>query len=241
VIKQYEQSKQTIWFDEELLDIPDIHRCCDVDYWKDADLIVGSAKGRGTTWFIQLPQMQAALRHYRRGGLFGKLINDHYLYLSHENTRSYQEFFLLQKLYFAGVSVPRPIAACIVKKTVCYQADLLSERIANAQDLVSVLQTRTLSAEIYQNIGLEIAKMHQVSVNHTDLNIHNLLLDENDKVWIIDFDKCKQIDTEKADAWKRHNLARLLRSFEKEQVKAGINWNRSQDWPALLAGYHGLK
>lgn len=32
-------------------------------------------------------------------------------------------------------------------------------------------------------------KMHIASVNHTDLNIHNILIDDQGKVWAIDFDK----------------------------------------------------
>lgn len=241
MIKKREQGRQTIWLDDELLQASNIDRCCDVSYWCESELVVGSAQGRGTTWFIQLNSMQAALRHYHRGGLFGKLIKDHYIYLGLEKTRSYQEFFLLQQLHDAGVAVPRPIAGRVLKKHLCYQADLLIERISGAKDLVGVLQSRKLSESVFENIGAEIAKMHQIDVNHTDLNIHNILLDNNDKVWIIDFDKCYQVTHNKNDDWKNNNLARLLRSFEKEAVKASIHWDITQDWPALLLGYNTLK
>ncbi len=36
---------------------------------------------------------------------------------------------------------------------------------------------------------VEVRKMHDAGVNHTDLNIHNILLDTTKRV-IIDFDKC---------------------------------------------------
>ncbi len=32
--------------------------------------------------------------------------------------------------------------------------------------------------------------MHDAQVNHTDLNIQNILIDEQEKVWFIVFDKC---------------------------------------------------
>ncbi|MDF5393508.1 3-deoxy-D-manno-octulosonic acid kinase, partial [Vibrio parahaemolyticus] len=201
--------------------------------WQSSDKVVGSATGRGTTWFIQLENMQAALRHYRRGGLFGKLVKDHYWFSGWDNTRCAQEFQLLLALIEAGVHVPCPIAARAVKSGLFYQADLLSERIPNARDLVSILQEQSLSVEMYQKIGQEIAKMHQVGVNHTDLNIHNILIDDKDKVWIIDFDKCR---FEASGDWKDQNLNRLLRSFNKERLKRQIIWQES-DFEHFQDGY----
>ena len=40
---------------------------------------------------------------WRRGGLFGKLVNDHYWFSGWDNTRSAQEFQLLLALIEAGV------------------------------------------------------------------------------------------------------------------------------------------
>ena len=53
-------------------------------YWQEKDAITGSAQGRGTTWFIKYVDSNNSqpkhwvLRHYYRGGLIGKLINDSY-------------------------------------------------------------------------------------------------------------------------------------------------------------------
>ncbi|MDF5473682.1 3-deoxy-D-manno-octulosonic acid kinase, partial [Vibrio parahaemolyticus] len=160
----------------------------------------------------------------RRGGLFGKLVKDNYWFSGWEQTRCAQEFQLLLTLINAGVHVPRPIAARAVKSGLTYQADLLSERIPNARDLVSILQEKPLPEGMYQKIGQEIAKMHNAGVNHTDLNIHNILIDDKDKVWIIDFDKCRK--QEHGD-WKKQNLERLLRSFKKELLKRQIIWQAS--------------
>ncbi|AGH80464.1 3-deoxy-D-manno-octulosonic-acid kinase [Psychromonas sp. CNPT3] len=202
-------------------------------YWQKNNAIIGSAKGRGTTWFIQLEKLQGALRHYQRGGLFGRIIKDHYLFLGWSKTRSLQEFSLLNFLIQQGVHVPRPIAALAIKKRFTYQADLITEKINEAQDLVSILQETTLDADIYKKIGQEIAKMHQAQVNHSDLNIHNILIDANKKVWIIDFDKCAK---QHGNAWKSGNLQRLKRSFLKEQKKRNILWSNN-DWEILKEAY----
>lgn len=228
------KENQTIWYDEHLLAENPLH-CCSPEFWQQAGKVIGSATGRGTTWFVQAEKVEAALRHYKRGGLFGKLVSDHYLFSGWQKTRSFQEFELLNTLIEAGVNVPRPIAARAVKRTFCYQADLLSEKIPNARDLVSILQERPLSTEMYEKIGREILKMHDAQVNHTDLNIHNILIDKQDRVWIIDFDKCYQ---QGGNSWKQGNLERLKRSFEKEVGRRGIHWSQS-DFLILFSTYKG--
>ncbi|WP_375321554.1 3-deoxy-D-manno-octulosonic acid kinase [Aliivibrio logei] len=228
-MQKNQTKKQTIWYDDSILAAPP-EQCCEPEYWQQKNKVIGSAQGRGTTWFVALDKMDAALRHYRRGGLFGKLIKDHYIFTGWENTRSYQEFQLLNTLIESGVNVPKPIAARSVKRTFCYQADLLSQKIPNARDLVAILQEKSLPKEIYQKIGNEIRKMHATQVNHTDLNIHNILIDDNDKIWIIDFDKCYQ---QKGDKWKQNNWNRLKRSFIKEVNKRDICW-KEEEWTYLL-------
>ncbi|MFH0288674.1 3-deoxy-D-manno-octulosonic acid kinase [Vibrio owensii] len=231
--QSYQQGNSMVWFDDEIITDPS-QPLFDALYWQEQDKVVGSASGRGTTWFVQLDTMQAALRHYRRGGLFGKLVKDHYWFTGWEQTRSLQEFNLLRVLIESGVNVPRPIAARAVKTGLTYQADLLSERIPNAKDLVSILQENPLPEAMNQKVGQEIAKMHNVNVNHTDLNIHNILIDEQEKIWIIDFDKCCQ---QPDGDWKQGNLERLKRSFLKEQDKRQIKWQET-DFEALLDGYN---
>ncbi|MGR5135924.1 3-deoxy-D-manno-octulosonic acid kinase [Vibrio jasicida] len=236
MMKHYQENNTHVWYNESLITEP-IESLFDINYWRSCNAIVGSASGRGTTWFIKLQSTIAALRHYHRGGLFGKIVRDQYLFLSLERTRSYAEFTLLQKLRGAGVNVPRPIAAKVEQTGLFYRADLLSEKISEASDLVDKLQIERLSGDNYKKIGIEIRKMHDVGVNHTDLNIHNILLDSEGKVWIIDFDKCRQQSGQK---WKESNLNRLLRSFNKEKVKKNIHWNE-EEFTSLLNGYYGYE
>lgn len=232
MIKQCSLKQQMIWYDDQWVSEP-LHDLFNVASWHAEQKIIGSAKGRGTTWFVAMQHIEAALRHYHRGGLFGKVVSDQYWFQGWHKTRSYAEFHLLAHLRQQGVNVPRPIAARAVKRGLVYQADLLSEKITNARDLVAVLQETPLDEQHYFLIGQEIAKVHRAQVNHTDLNIHNILIDDQDKVWIIDFDKCHQQSGEK---WKEANLQRLLRSFHKEQQRFGIHWQKQQ-WQSLLAGY----
>ncbi|WP_298941436.1 3-deoxy-D-manno-octulosonic acid kinase [uncultured Psychromonas sp.] len=213
--------------------IEDVSECFEPQYWQNKAKVIGSAQGRGTTWFVELDSIQAALRHYHRGGLFGKIISDSYFFTGYQKARSITEFHLLNHLQGQGVNVPTPIAANVKRCGLLYKANILSEKIPAASDLVDVLQQRELTKDEYIRIGQEIKKLHQAHVNHTDLNIHNILLDENGQVWIIDFDKCYQ---QVGEDWKEGNLQRLLRSFRKELKKRSINWNEA-DWQSLVLGY----
>ncbi len=88
------------------------------EFWQKQERVIGSAKGRGTTYFLQTEDwfgVNCALRHYYRGGLWGKLNKDRYHFSALDTTRSFAEFHLLQRLYEAGLPVPKPIAARIQK------------------------------------------------------------------------------------------------------------------------------
>ena len=48
-------------------------------YWKTQNAITGQATGRGTTYFFKHNKNEYVLRHYRRGGLIGKVLSDQYM------------------------------------------------------------------------------------------------------------------------------------------------------------------
>lgn len=226
------KDNQRIWFDPDLLREEPL-RCFDPTFWQQAGRVTGSAQGRGTTWFVEGQALPMALRHYRRGGLFGKLVKDAYWFTGWDNTRGAAEFRLLDKLAQGGVRVPRPVAARAVRSGLTYQADLLVEKVANAQDLVAILAEQALPESCWRTIGAMVRQMHDLQVCHTDLNSHNILLDDQQQVWLIDFDKCYE---QQGEQWKEGNLSRLHRSFVKEQGKRGIRFDASC-WQWLMAGY----
>lgn len=206
------------------------------DYWQAQNAISGTAQGRGTTYFVETKAKQNwVLRHYYRGGLIGKLINDSYLYTGIKNTRAYKEFHLLAKLVEQGLPVPEPIAYRIHKKGLTYSGDILTKRIMNAQDLVGILSSNSISSQLWQKIGSVIKSFHKQGVYHHDLNAHNILIDQDEKVWIIDFDQ-GEIRSNLSN-WPQGNMERLLRSFRKEKGRiTDFVWEES-DWQHLMQGY----
>ena len=176
------------------------------------------------------------LRHYYRGGLIGKLINDCYWFNGIKNTRAYREFELLITLEQLELPACRAVAAQVTRSGLVYRADLLMKMVTGGQDLVALLTQAPLSQQQWHDIGATIADFHHARVYHADLNAHNILLDQQGKTWLIDFDR--GAIKPKQGAWCQHNLDRLLRSFEKEHNKLAIFHFNQHNWQSLLHGYH---
>lgn len=220
-------------FSEEMLD---------ANYWQQKKAITGSAQGRGTTWFIAYTdineqQYDWVLRHYYRGGLIGKIIKDSYWFDGIEKTRAAREFSLLRHMQTLSLPAPQPIAYRVTQKGLCYKADLLSSRINNAKDLVAILSEKSLPPYVWENIGTTIQKFHHHGIYHHDLNSHNILLDDKEQVYLIDFDRGELRTNPVNTQWKQANIARLQRSFLKELNKLPQFNFTDENWSSLIAGY----
>lgn len=203
------------------------------EYWQANNAVIGKESGRGTTWFVQHNADQLVLRHYLRGGLMRHISHDRYVFNGFQNTRAIAEFNILHSLLKKNLPVPTPAAAQVIKHGLCYEADLLTHKIPDAQDLVQVLK-HAQGHDFYQYLGKLIAEFHQQGVFHADLNIQNILQDKNGKFWLIDFDRARILHPQKK--WQDTTLSRLKRSFEKERDRFGIQWS-DKDWDVLMQGY----
>ncbi len=235
MIKTEQSPRGLIRYDSDIIEaIEDKHFTA--QYWQQQKAIAGNSTGRATVWFIQQGDLGLLLRHYYRGGLVGKINKDRFLREPAEKSRAIYEFDLLLKLREKGLPVPRPVAARMEKTGVfSYKADILVEVIPGAVDVFRLLREKQLSAELWQELGAVIKELHDAGVYHSDLNCHNLMLDDHDKAWIVDFDKC---DFREEGDWKEANIQRLLRSLRKEKEKnETFYWKESRDWPELLTGY----
>ncbi len=204
-------------------------------YWQAQDKVLGQSHGRNVTWFVGEQQRPMVLRHYYRGGLIGKLINDCYLFTGLESTRAYREYVLLKELEQRNLPACRVVAAQVIVSGLSYRADLLMEMVQGGKDLVALLTQAPLAKEQWHSIGQMIATFHQQCVYHADLNAHNILLDGNALPVLIDFDRGEIKD--QRGQWCQDNLDRLLRSFNKEKAKLDTFHFSLNDWESLLVGY----
>ena len=72
-----------------------------------------TGRGRGGVIFVETDAGEWALRHYRRGGLVGRVIDDRYLFAGANRTRGFREWRMLAALHRHGLPVPRPVAASV--------------------------------------------------------------------------------------------------------------------------------
>lgn len=190
--------------------------------WFAPETVLGRAEGRGETLFFQAGDRQLVLRRYRRAGLAARFSKEHYLWTGLKNSRPYRELALTQQLFEAGLPVPRPVAARIVRNAFFYTADLITERIKGAVALDKH------PAPPWEEIGRTIARFHAYGLDHSDLNARNILIADG-KVWVIDFDKC--VIHPACPHLPTQNLSRLKRSL----LKLGLM--RDENWAWLQKGY----
>lgn len=190
--------------------------------------------GRGNTLILSDGQGEYVLRHFRRGGLIGRLVRDSYLWTGEDTTRPFAEWRVLQKLANAGLPVPRPAVARYRRRGLFYTADIITVRVPGIRSLSARLHAESLDDEAWQRIGAGLCYFHDHGVNHADLNAHNVQLDERGRVWLLDFDRARIMEQ---GAWRQMNLARLHRSLQKiRRQDERVSYSPSC-WEALLKGY----
>jgi 3-deoxy-D-manno-octulosonic acid kinase len=221
---------------DRLVDLEWNSDCFTVDFWRRQERVVENAVGgRGTVVFVRWADQEWALRHYRRGGLVGKFLDDQYLWSGADRTRSFREWRLLTKLHNMGLPVPRPVAAIFCRcGAAAYTADLITTRIPGAEPLSRRLQRGPLGEAAWIRVGRCVRQFHDAGVFHADLTAHNLLIDTNDEPWLLDFDRGQ---LRHPGRWRRANLERFLRSLRKvDREVAGIHVTR-RDWDVLVTAY----
>ncbi|MDH5570976.1 MAG: 3-deoxy-D-manno-octulosonic acid kinase [Gammaproteobacteria bacterium] len=206
--------------------------------WAARSEIVGFAEGRGTTFFVQHGGRDYVLRHYLRGGLIAKWLQDRYFWTGLSRTRAWQEWHMLAAMRKKKLPVPAPVAACVQLNGVFYRADIMTLRIPQARTLADILTQQPLDKGHWIALGAMLRRFHVHGVYHADLNANNILLDAGGCFYLIDFDRgCfKQRDK----VWQQKNLARLHRSLDK--IKAGsINlYFDEENWQDMLQGYESV-
>ena len=230
---------QQIGQDYILYDEDKLGNATDLSFDKDIlagrGSILGAAEGRGTTLFIQHNGMDLALRHYHRGGMIANLSSDQYTWTGLSRTRAWREWHLLAELVQQGLPVPEPVAAKVSRNGLFYRADIITLRIPQAQSVAQIIKNQSLTESSWQAIGKCIRQFHDQGVYHADLNANNILLDNEQKVFILDFDRGELRSP--GGKWQQANIERLLRSFNKIKAHSETFYFSDSDWQALLRGY----
>jgi 3-deoxy-D-manno-octulosonic acid kinase len=208
----------------------------DAQGWLHSELLTGNLRsgGRGNTFFVGQVPRQFVLRHYRRGGLVGKLIRDSYMFSGEHKTRSFMEWRLLDKLAANNMNVPRPAAARYCRRGTWYTADIITVRIPGVVSLSQYIAETDRSEDFWRSVGSSIWKFHDAGVYHADLNAYNVQIDRDGDLWLLDFDKGY---LRAAGHWQQETLERLHRSLRKVlTLDPRLHFSKA-NWEQLLEGY----
>ena len=227
--------QSTILYDDRLMNEID-ENIFETDFWKMDKEAQPQSMGRGTVYFVKIQDQPCVLRHYNRGGLVAKLTLDKYLWMGEHNTRSFKEWRLLNDMVKKRLPVPAPVAARYVRNGIYYKADIITREIPDIESLSDRLLGNSMTEQLWENIGECIAKFHNHGVFHMDLNVENIQIDQNNQVFLLDFDKGRV--SEPLRRLSDSNLMRLKRSIAKVTQLKQLAFP-SSGWDKCITKYKG--
>lgn len=223
---------RTVLYDASL----DEHKAAlllDDDYWSSAGEPLGEATGRGSVRILAHDDERWVRRHYHRGGAISRVIEDHYVWTGLDRTRSWREWRLLAHLARLGLPAPLPVAARVCRAGVIYQADLITRYLPNTRPLSAVLNERGAAGDEWRAIGAMVRAFHEHGIDHPDLTAHNILLADDGRPYLVDFDNAS---IRPSGVWADARLKRLQRSLRKVALETGTTFDDA-GWSALEAAY----
>jgi 3-deoxy-D-manno-octulosonic acid kinase len=127
------------------------------------------------------------IKYYRRGGAIRYLMKKRYVKFG--KTRCQIEYELLQKVRSLGINAPEPVAFAY-KGRLFYQCWLVTREIQNHQTLVQISrsneeQTRMAMKAVVKQVSMLIKN----KILHADLHPGNVIVDNQNQVYLLDFDK----------------------------------------------------
>lgn len=203
-------------------------------YWQDKPGFSRIDGGRGGSVKIFIDGQVAMLRQYLRGGLISRVLTDQYLWLGKSNTRPWQEWLILKQAIAAELPVPKPLGICVIRVGFYYRATLMTDFFEETQTLAELLAHSSLPQASWLQLGRLLKQFQVKGFRHADLNANNILVDNQQQFFVIDFDRARMMDT--LDDWQWKPLYRLQRSLDKINRTSPLHYG-DDDWQALMDGY----
>ena len=158
----------------------------------------GSLSGRGVIKFTDLPGIgSVAVKQYRRGGLLRLLVKERYL--RSNPPRPAVEWQILRQAEKLGVNVPAALGYAI-EGALFYKAWLFTREIPKHRSLSEIAcsdlsRLPPLVDSLVEQVGILIAS----GIRHIDLHPGNVVVSEDNKVYLLDFDKAENVELERKD------------------------------------------
>ncbi len=187
------------------------------------------------------PRASWAIRHYVRGGrIVSALLGDRYFRTG--PIRPFHETRSSEEARERGIPTPRVVAAAVYTSGLFYRADLVTEFIPDALDLVEALfDTRRKGAggaaerlDALRAAGELIRQMALAGIKHRDLHAGNLLMEWKGaapRAHLLDLDRC-EIGRAGGAVPVAPMHRRLKRSLGKWERRTGLRVSE-REWETL--------
>jgi len=155
-----------------------------------AHAAAGDLGGRNQPLITDLTGIgKVVVKQYFRGGVIRHINRQTYFDL--KKTRGRKEFELLARLRELGVNVPEPVAFA-AKGCIIYRGWLVTKAIPASLTLIDICRTAPERAEAAMPMVTgQIMRLIANGILHVDLHPGNVLVDDNNRVFLIDFDKAR--------------------------------------------------
>jgi 3-deoxy-D-manno-octulosonic acid kinase len=152
------------------------------------------------------------VKQYFRGGLVQNLLKQ--TYMNTGSTRCRAEYELLCALHRAGVQVPEPVAFA-TSGGLFYRAWLVTRAIDNGVTLAGLSEREPeRAAAALKKVGQQVALLVDNRLHHVDFHPGNVLVDRENRVFLIDFDKAR-FSREGRESLQQRYLERWRRAVQK--------------------------
>ena len=194
---------------------------------KTAEASISGGRAPVTTAVIQ-GLGPVVIKQYMRGGIIRFILKNRYVKFG--KTRSQLEFESMSKLRTLGIRAPEPVAYAY-RGFPLYVAWLITKEVENSCTLAELsCQDIQRVSRIMDKVIEQIDRLVQCHFIHVDLHPGNILVDDDDNIYIIDFDKGRLSSIQKEKLyghyyrrWRRavakHRLPKMLDDMLLEGLK----------------------
>ena len=185
--------------------------------FKKADSVLGGRRSIISANFNGLGPI--IIKQYMRGGFIKHIIKKRYMLFG--KTRCQIEFDALRKARKAGINVPEPLAY-ITKGGLFYQGWLITKEIKKKGNLAELrFSSKSQERELLRDLSLQISMLIENKILHVDLHPGNVIVDQKERIYLLDFDKSRSYWGAK-EMLKKKYLARWNRAITKHDLPEAL-------------------